>query len=98
MAKPNVKYVVINGVAYPKATTGATAKAKTATPNQKQKSINWFEKKLGIKAEKTGLKIRQKVKDGVKTYNGVKFNNGRYAVFIKGENVLKYCWDKVVLQ
>lgn len=65
---------------------------KLNSPTDSEKSIKWFENNLGIKCVEKNLKVSLPTKGGVKEYSGVKFDNGKIAVFIKGGSVLKYAW------
>ena len=69
-------------------------KAVKKTGDKKKDCIAWFEKNLGVKMVKNNFKVQLPTKAGTKTYEAVKFDNGRTAVFIKGGNVLKYAWNE----
>ena len=83
-----IKQKIIGGVVY----RAVTKPTKDITQLRKE-SENWFQKKLGVKVVKRNLKISLPTKAGQKTYDGVQFDNGRKAVFIKGGSVLKYAWQ-----
>ena len=61
--------------------------------NKKAVALSFYTGKLGLKVVNDDIKVKLLVKAGIKTFEGVEFDNGRTAVYCRGDSVLKYAWD-----
>ena len=69
--------------------------AKAKKPDLKeinfQKSVKFFEEKCKVSVVEKGFKIKMPVSAGEKSYDAVKFSNGRIGVILDS-GIIKYAW------
>jgi len=63
------------------------------TKKVREGAYKWFENHQKTKVIRDKFKLELPVKAGTKKFEAVEFDNGRKAVFCKGESVLKYAWE-----
>lgn len=76
-----------------KAILKALKTTATKPKNTKATALKFFTQKLGLKVAKDNFTVELPVKDGTKSFDAVKFDNGRTAVYCRGNSYLKYSWN-----
>lgn len=67
----------------PKSDSGMTSR---------QKAEAFITKATETSIVERGLKVELPVKAGMKVFEGIKLSNGKVAVYVRGDSILKYVW------
>lgn len=90
-----MKTINLNGKMYElkeiKQNVKKAVKVKNTIEQQRLKSLKWFKDTLKVDVVESGLKVSLPTKSGLKVYDGVRFSNGRVAVFLSS-GFLRYSW------